>query len=143
MICETKTQATNVAKAGAAKMTKQGYRMVYLQKPLPVDVRFAVRVDNILAGISYRLNLNTRHCSCPFFADNAEFKVCKHLLWADAEKAGDVAEAEYQAAETARVNEAERFARARIKAINEGPLTDAGTRLSEEYADVLEQGYRF
>ena len=139
MICDNKQQAVRVATAGAKTMTAQGYFLINLQKPLPLDVCNEFRVENRQKGVSYRVNLHNQFCTCKFHAENAQFKVCKHIIWCANEKADLLQEIEYQKYENARLDELE----ARYPEAFPKNLTDGGTTLHEEYMEALEQGARF
>ena len=77
-------------------MNEQGYtlRSEVPFLPLAAQNRFQVRKSD---GTRYVVNLYHRTCNCPFYGDNQQFKTCKHLLWADAEKE-DMGRAEAAAA---------------------------------------------
>jgi hypothetical protein len=115
MKCINQQQANRVAKAGAAKMNGQGYtlRSEVNFLPLANQNRFQVRkVD----GTRYVVNLFHRTCSCPFHAENKEFKTCKHLVWADTEKAYTLHAEEAAAAFDAEQAGAEEWADMQIEA---------------------------
>ena len=102
MKATTKNQAERIAKAGAAKMTGQGYR---IQRSRFTPGSFCV----IKADGSNNLADTARtYCSCAFFAENKEFGTCKHLEFARAEDefetrwtnyAAEAADAEHELAD--------------------------------------------
>jgi hypothetical protein len=77
MKCISKIQAERVAMAGAAKMDRLGYD--YRRSRSGAGVLYVRNPD----GARYRVNLDPAapSCDCAFFADNAQFGTCKHLIW--------------------------------------------------------------
>ena len=76
MKCSSKVQAERIAKAGAAKMAGQGYR---IQRSRFTPGSFCViKAD----GTNHLVDTVRTFCSCPFFAENREFGTCKHLEYA-------------------------------------------------------------
>ena len=131
MICTNQTEARRIARFTADRMTDEGYKAIPLQKMLPADLQNVFRVENKTKGVSYVVNVTGKTCTCKFFAENAKYKVCKHIFFGIDEKAKDVAEAAYQAAEKARME----WLEAQHEAQTEGRAL-----AREEYLDALEQG---
>lgn len=82
-------QTKRIAKAGAAKMTAQGY--TYKLFPFSTVAGAVKKAD----GTTYKVNTHTVTCGCPFHKDNG---YCKHLEWLSDELA-------YEAAALARCEE--------------------------------------
>jgi len=77
MKCETKAEAQRVAYFGMKKMQREGN---YTLEATRVKNGFLVRKDG---GDTYGVVVEGKHpaCSCPFYAENASFEVCKHIYW--------------------------------------------------------------
>ena len=87
MICTSKTQAERIAIAGAARMAGQGYTLV--QSPSnPSVYRCYKPAGEGLYRDYYRVEMEPMPvtCSCAFFRENAQYKVCKHIAYARAER---------------------------------------------------------
>lgn len=85
MKCETKTEAQRVAYFGMKKMQKTGG---YALERTRVENGFLVRKDD---GGVYGVAVAPKHggCSCPFYHDNVEFGICKHIYWVREELANE------------------------------------------------------
>ena len=97
MKCTSKQQAERIAEAGATKMGAQGYTF----RPFAMS-RGAGHVVKA-GGTRYAVNTHTGTCGCPFYGENAEYRTCKHLLFARQEIAeGERADREAEEMEAAR-----------------------------------------
>ena len=65
-------RAERIAKAGAAKMTAQGYTFNLF--PMSRVAGHVVKAD----GTRYAVNTFTGKCACPFHKENG---ICKHQVW--------------------------------------------------------------
>lgn len=81
MKATSQIQANRIAFYGSQKM--ESYTMAL------TSVYNKVRVYKA-DGTMYRVCVGTptgagRKCECPFFKENKEFTICKHIVWAEAE----------------------------------------------------------
>ena len=99
MKATTKIQAERIAKAGAAKITAETHEI----KPSPFKRLIGEQFTyiNRASGARYTTSITPSRtfCACPFFRENREFGICKHIHHAreEAEYAASVEarEAEY------------------------------------------------
>ncbi len=97
MICTSKGQAEAVAKAGFNKMVASGE-----YSTLPPfnegDPYFVCKNDE---ETFYRVDVYTDRmvCACPFYKENKQFGVCKHVLYVADELATLAAEEAHEAAQ--------------------------------------------
>jgi hypothetical protein len=117
MKCTSYQQASRVAFFGAQKMDGQGYtyepitrdpltgKITTLRVTPPTEghVGYIVTTDTQLEDLGIDL------CNCPFYADNAEYRICKHVTrgrqFADDEAESEAdAEARYYAEMNAHVD---------------------------------------
>ncbi len=77
MKCETKQEAQRVAYFGMLKMQREGG---YTREATTLPGGFLVRKDD---GGVYGVAVEVKHagCTCPFYAENREFGICKHIYW--------------------------------------------------------------
>ena len=107
MKAQTKTQAQRIAYFGAKKMQEGGYHI----RP----TRWVGNVDVVKDGDgrAYSVRVGARNvpdtCNCPFFRENAEHGVCKHIYWVrwqleaqEEEARADAEAAHFEACEEAR-----------------------------------------
>lgn len=86
MKCTTKAQAEAIAKAGSFKMYEgKNYTMDAQVAFLPRLAQTRFWITNLDSKARYNVNTYQGICNCPFFLENREFGVCKHLLYARAE----------------------------------------------------------
>lgn len=105
MKCTSLDQARRVAAAGARKMTGQGYTLHRTGYPYSFNISKPGGMGVYGVQVPHTMPHGTPakgYCRCAFFAENAEWGVCKHILWAkwqdDADRereAEEAAEAEY------------------------------------------------
>ena len=95
MKCSSKVQATKIAEAGTRKMTAEKYSVKASGFRSLRGVSWTI--VNRESGARYAVSIDPANtfCSCPFFAENREFGICKHT-----EKARE--EADWEASVVAR-----------------------------------------
>ncbi len=80
MKATTKIQATRIAEAGARKMTADKYTI----KPSAIKALAATMFTVVNLETSKRYTVSIEEgktfCSCPFFQENKEHAICKHVL---------------------------------------------------------------
>jgi predicted nucleic acid-binding Zn finger protein len=77
----TKIQAEKIAAAGARKMVEQGYRIQNSSIKSLYNKQFRiVKAGEKVAAYTASIEEGKVYCSCPFFQENKEFQVCKHIL---------------------------------------------------------------
>lgn len=109
MKATTKTQAQRIAYFGAKKMQDGGYRM---ERTRWIGT-YEIRKDG--DGRAYRVRVGHRSmpdtCNCPFFTENAEHGICKHIYWVrwELERIEEEARAEAAAAHLEACDEARAF----------------------------------
>ncbi len=90
MKATTKTQAERIAIAGWLKMTADKYTV----KPSAIKglIGKQFRIVNLEAEVTYHTSIDPKKtfCTCPFFQENKQFSICKHVLRAQ-EEAADLA----------------------------------------------------
>lgn len=78
MQCTSKTQAQRMAYFGARKMSEAGYLLRTTQWEGFYDV---VKDEETLYSVRIGDPVMPDSCTCPFFTENKEFGICKHLYW--------------------------------------------------------------
>ncbi len=87
MKATTKMQAERIAQAGAAKMSAEKYTIKNSAFAALYGRQFMV--INRESGARYTVSIDPEKtfCACPFFQENREFGICKHLVKAREEAA--------------------------------------------------------
>lgn len=108
MICDSKKMASRVAIAGALKMNKEGYTF----RPWGGGGTVA-KADHSRNFVTLSSEGVAAHCTCQFYAANWEYRICKHLQWAQWQVAAAAEREAQQAWEDKQADEAsERMANA-------------------------------
>jgi hypothetical protein len=80
MKCTSKVQAERIAKAGAAKMDREGYRIENSGLGTLYNKQFRVhRADAATAAYAVCIESGKTFCQCAFYRENKEFGTCKHI----------------------------------------------------------------
>ncbi len=100
MKATTLTEATRIAEAGARKMTAAKYTIKASTIKRLAATTFTV--TNHETGKKYTTSVDPEKtfCTCPYFRENREFRICKHICRCR-EEAADRARWEAEAAEQA------------------------------------------
>ena len=81
MKATNKIEASRIAYFGMRKMYQQGgYALENTKDPLK---KWVVKEDGAMYLVSVKPE--ARRCDCPFFEENAEFAVCKHIYYVQEE----------------------------------------------------------
>ena len=77
MKCETKTEAQRVAFFGMKKMQKAGTYALFTGE---FSGKWIVEKED---GTAYSVLLTRTQgtCNCPFYHDNVDHAICKHIYW--------------------------------------------------------------
>ena len=94
MKATTKTQAERIAKAGAKKMNAETHTIKGSSIKSLIGKQFTI--TNNESGERYTTSIDPKktYCSCPFFQENKEFGVCKHIEYAKEDVAWEAARIE-------------------------------------------------
>jgi hypothetical protein len=80
MKCTSKVQAERIAKAGAAKMDREGYRIANSGVKALYNQQFRIiKSGEKAAAYIVGIAEGKTFCQCPFYRENAEFGTCKHI----------------------------------------------------------------
>ncbi len=84
----TQLQAQQIARAGAAKMSQQGY--TFRRSACNPNVFRVIKPTGRFYFVQVAGPGTAPNCMCRFFGENAAFGTCKHLEWLGGELAAEV-----------------------------------------------------